>query len=414
MNLCRWLNRADGKTVSQSNVSMMLTLPVYDWGLLKRKLFTCELFCRSTQDVHHYFQGINLSSEKGANVMSEAYRRAGVNLKAGYETVNRIKHHVARTARPEVLNDLGAFGGLFALPVGYREPVLVAGTDGVGTKLKLAFAMNRHDTIGVDCVAMCVNDVVVQGAEPLFFLDYLATGNLQPEQAEAVVKGIADGCEQAGCALIGGETAEMPGMYANGEYDVAGFCVGVVERDNIVTGQRVQAGDALIGLASSGLHSNGYSLVRQLLVDPDPERLRRNVPWENQTWGDVLLTPTRIYVKTVLALLKRFSIHGMAHITGGGIYENVPRMLPDGLGAEISWGTWPVPDIFTALREEGSLSVEELAGTFNMGIGMVAAVPEEDLEQALAAIRRAGDQAYRIGTVTPGSGTVTFAGEERL
>lgn len=345
--------------------------------------------------------------------MSKAYRQAGVNLEVGYETVKRIQYHAARTRRPEVLNGLGAFGGLFALSTGYREPVLVAGTDGVGTKLKLAFAMDRHDTIGVDCVAMCVNDVVVQGAEPLFFLDYLATGHLQPEQAEAVVKGIADGCELAGCALIGGETAEMPGMYPKGEYDVAGFCVGIVERDHIVTGQQVEVGDVLIGLVSSGLHSNGYSLVRRLLVDPDPARLKRNVPWENKTWGDVLLTPTRIYVKSVLALLKQFSVHGMAHITGGGFYENIPRMLRNGLGAEIYWGTWPIPDIFTALREEGSLSSEELAGTFNMGVGFVLAVPQAEADGVIKRAIECGERAYRIGRVVDSDGppSVMLKGE---
>lgn len=345
--------------------------------------------------------------------MSEAYRQAGVNIEAGYETVERIKRHVARTERPGVLSGLGAFGGLFALPTGYREPVLVSGTDGVGTKLKLAFATSRHDTIGIDCVAMCVNDVVVQGAEPLFFLDYLATGQLHPRQAEAVVKGIADGCEQAGCALIGGETAEMPGMYGDGEYDVAGFCVGIVERANIVTGQKVRAGDVLIGLASSGLHSNGFSLVRRLLVDPDPERLKRTVPWSEQSWGEVLLTPTRIYVKSVLSLIEQFTIHGMAHITGGGFYENIPRMLPAGTAATIKWGMWPVPDIFTVLRQEGDLSLQEMASMFNMGIGFVLAVPEQE---AAAVIKRAielGERAYRIGNVVAhdGAPSVELRGE---
>lgn len=336
--------------------------------------------------------------------MNQAYRQAGVNLEAGYETVDRIKRHVARTVRPEVLNGLGAFGGLFALPAGYLEPVLVAGTDGVGTKLKLAFALDRHDTVGIDCVAMCVNDVLAQGAEPLFFLDYLATGHLQPEQAEAVVKGIADGCEQAGCALIGGETAEMPGMYPNGEYDVAGFCVGIVEREDIVTAERVQTGDALIGLASSGLHSNGFSIVRKLLVDPDPARLKQNVPWADKSWGDVLLTPTRIYVKSVLALQKQFSIHGMAHITGGGFFENVPRMLRNGTTAEIRWGTWPVPDIFTVIRQEGVLSEKEMAGTFNMGIGFVLAVPEQEAAAVMKRAIELGERAYRIGEVVQSDG----------
>lgn len=336
--------------------------------------------------------------------MSEAYREAGVNLGAGYETVERIKSHVASTKRPEVLNGLGAFGGVIALPSGYREPVLVASTDGVGTKLKLAFALDRHDTIGIDCVAMCVNDVVVQGAEPLFFLDYLATGKLDPDQAESVVKGVAHGCRLAGCALIGGETAEMPGMYADGEYDVAGFCVGVVEQSKIVTGEKVRAGDVLIGLASSGLHSNGFSLVRQLLVDPHPERLEQPVPWEDRTWGDVLLTPTRIYVPTVLSLIQQFTIHGMAHITGGGLYENVPRMLPAGTGAHIHWGSWPIPEVFTAIRREGNLSAEEMASTFNVGIGFVLAVPEEDADAVIQSANALGERAYRIGTVVACNG----------
>ncbi|WP_074011177.1 phosphoribosylformylglycinamidine cyclo-ligase [Numidum massiliense] len=359
------------------------------------------------------------NSGAGQNSVNKAYACAGVNLEAGYETVARIKQHVARTARPEVLSGLGAFGGLFALPAGYREPVLVAGTDGVGTKLKLAFALDRHDTIGVDCVAMCVNDVAVQGAEPLFFLDYLATGELQPEQAEAVVKGIADGCAQAGCALIGGETAEMPGMYARGEYDVAGFCVGIAEREHLVTGVRIQAGDALIGLASSGLHSNGFSLVRRLLVDPDSTLLKRPVadvvaaiggiaPHEKmspaadgKTLGEELLTPTRIYVRTVLTLLREHTLNGMSHITGGGFFENVPRMLPDGLAAEITWGTWPVPTIFDVVRRAGKLSPEEMAQTFNCGIGFVLAVPEQEADAVIERANALGEQAYRIGAVVP-------------
>lgn len=345
--------------------------------------------------------------------MSDAYREAGVNVQAGYETVARIKRHAARTRRPEVLSGLGAFGGMFALPAGYREPILVSGTDGVGTKLMVAFALDRHETIGMDCVAMCVNDVAAHGAEPLFFLDYLATGQLQPVQAEAVVRGIADGCEQAGCALIGGETAEMPGMYAAGEYDVAGFCVGIVEREAIVTGEQVRAGDAVIGLASSGLHSNGFSLVRKLLGGPRPEQLTQRVPWSAQTWGDVLLTPTRIYVKTALSLLEQFTLRGMAHITGGGLYENIPRMLPAGTKAEITWGSWPVPDIFYALQQKGDLSLREMARTFNMGIGFALAVPEREAEAVIKRAAELGEGAYRIGTVVPGEGapSVTLKGD---
>lgn len=330
--------------------------------------------------------------------MPNAYREAGVDIKAGHETVARIKHHVARTKRPEVLSNLGSFAGLFALPGGFRQPVLVASTDGVGTKLKLAFAMNRHDTIGVDCVAMCVNDVVVQGAEPLFFLDYLATGKLQPEQAEAVIKGIADGCEAAGCALIGGETAEMPGMFAHGEYDVAGFCVGLAEREALVTGDQIQPGDALIGLASSGLHSNGFSLVRRLLGS-DSERFQQKVPWAEKRWGDVLLTPTRIYVQTVLTLRTQFPVRGMAHITGGGLNENVPRMLPEGTAAEIHWGSWPVPEIFSFLQKEGGLSTAEMVNIFNMGIGFVLAVPETEAGAVKKRAIELGERAHHIGTV---------------
>lgn len=346
--------------------------------------------------------------------MSEAYRKAGVDLDAGYETVNRIKPHVVRTFRDGVLNGIGGFGGMFALPEGYRNPVLISGTDGVGTKLKIAFLTDRHDTIGVDCVAMCANDVVVQGAEPLFFLDYLATGRLLPEQAEAVVKGIADGCVQAGCALIGGETAEMPGMYAAGEYDVAGFCVGIAERDAIISGENIQPGDVLVGFASSGLHSNGFSLVRHLLVDPDPSLLQKQVPWDKQTWGDVLLTPTRIYVKTVLALKDEFTIHGMAHITGGGFFENIPRMLPEGTKAEVTWGTWPIPEVFTYLRRVGSLSAEAMAHTFNVGIGLVAAVAEEVADAFIRRAAELGEAAYPIGRVVENRGArpaVRFEGE---
>ena len=265
--------------------------------------------------------------------MSEAYRAAGVDIDKGNEAVERMKQHVARTNRPEVIGGLGGFGGLFALG-SYEAPVLVAATDGVGTKLKVAFAMNRHDTIGIDCVAMCVNDIVVQGAEPLFFLDYLATGKLEPEQAEAVVKGVAEGCLKAGCALIGGETAEMPGMYAPEEYDIAGFCVGAVERKDLITGERIRPGDVIIGLASSGLHSNGYSLARHVLLEDRWERINERAAGDDRTLGEVLLTPTRIYVSIFRSLMKKFDIKGGAHITGGGLLENIPRILPQGCHAD--------------------------------------------------------------------------------
>ncbi|EGK09021.1 phosphoribosylaminoimidazole synthetase [Desmospora sp. 8437] len=337
--------------------------------------------------------------------MSEAYRQAGVDIDAGNEAVERIKGHVDRTRRPEVLGGLGGFGGLFRLS-GYRKPVLVAATDGVGTKLKLAFAMDRHDTIGMDCVAMCVNDLVVQGAEPLFFLDYLATGKLLPDQAEAVVKGIADGCEQAGCALIGGETAEMPGMYPAGEYDVAGFAVGAVEQDRLLTGENIRPGDLVLGLTSDGLHSNGFSLARKILLPDGTQRLGEQVPWGGTTWGDALLAPTRIYVRAFRALMEDCEVKGGAHITGGGLTENVPRMLPSGCGVRLDRGSWPQPEIFQALAREGGLSEEDLYRTFNMGIGMVLFIPGDQAEQALRTAAEAGERAYVIGEVIQGSGVL--------
>lgn len=342
--------------------------------------------------------------------MSEAYRQAGVDIDAGNEAVERIKEHVNRTRRPEVLGGLGGFGGLFRLS-GYRDPVLVAATDGVGTKLKLAFAMDRHDTIGMDCVAMCVNDLVVQGAEPLFFLDYLATGKLLPSQVEAVVKGIADGCEQAGCALIGGETAEMPGMYPAGEYDVAGFAVGAAEKEDLLTGVNIRPGDLILGLASDGLHSNGFSLARKILLKEGSERLSETVPWGGSNWGEVLLTPTRIYVRAFRSLMETCEVKGGAHITGGGLLENVPRMLPEGLGARIDRGSWPEPKIFQALAREGGLSEEDLYRTFNMGIGMILFLPAEQGDQAVRRAVEAGERAYVIGEVTEGGG-VTWTGRD--
>jgi phosphoribosylformylglycinamidine cyclo-ligase len=345
--------------------------------------------------------------------VSDAYKAAGVDIAAGNEAVERIKKHVQTTFRPEVLGGIGGFGGLFRFDARrYEDPVLVSGTDGVGTKLKIAFAMDRHDTIGIDAVAMCVNDIVVTGAEPLFFLDYLACGKLVPAQIEAIVKGVAEGCRQAGCALIGGETAEMPGMYAEGEYDIAGFAVGVVDRKRITDGSSIRPGDVLIGLASSGVHSNGYSLVRRLLLDQAGYALTDRPPeLGDQTLGETLLTPTRIYVKPVLALLERVPIKGMAHITGGGFIENIPRMLPQGVNADIIPGSWPVPPIFELLRKTGNLSDRDLYTTFNMGIGMVLAVPGDRAEETLVAARELGEAAYRIGRVTEGRRLVTFAGE---
>lgn len=344
--------------------------------------------------------------------MSEAYRQAGVNIEAGNEAVERIKKHVARTMRPEVIGGLGGFGGLFGFPADkYADPVLVAGTDGVGTKLKLAFAMDKHDTIGIDCVAMCVNDIVVQGAEPLFFLDYLATGTLIPEQVEAIVSGVAEGCREAGCALIGGETAEMPDMYNKGEYDIAGFAVGVVDRGKLIDGSAIAPGDAVIGLASNGVHSNGFSLVRKLLRDHGIDPADRPEAFGGATIGDVLLAPTRIYVKPVLRLLEQFDLKGLVHITGGGFVENIPRVLPEGTGVRIATGSWPVPPVFSWLEKLGGLSRQDLFTTFNMGIGMVMIVPEE---QAEAVIRRSielGERAYRIGRVTEGDRRVDFKGD---
>lgn len=347
--------------------------------------------------------------------MSEAYKQAGVDIAAGNEAVERMKKHVKRTFRPEVLTGLGGFGGLFGLDKDkYMEPVLVSGTDGVGTKLKLAFQMDKHDTIGIDAVAMCVNDVVVTGAEPLFFLDYLATGKLVPEKIEAIVAGVAEGCTQAGCALIGGETAEMPSMYTDGEYDIAGFTVGIVDKSKIIDGSTIQPGDAVIGLASSGVHSNGFSLVRRLLLEQKGYRLEDKLPeLEGRTLGETLLEPTRIYVKQVLKLLESVQVKGMAHITGGGFIENIPRVLPDGVNVEIKTGAWPVPPIFGLIQQDGNITDRDMYTTFNMGVGMVLIVPAEQAEQAVAVAGAQGEQAYVIGEVTAGgSRIVTFEGEE--
>jgi phosphoribosylformylglycinamidine cyclo-ligase len=341
--------------------------------------------------------------------MSEAYKAAGVDIDAGNETVERIRKHVLRTLRPEVIGGIGGFGGLFALGK-YSEPVLVSATDGVGTKLKIAFALDRHDTIGIDCVAMCVNDVIVQGAEPIFFLDYLATGKLSPHQAEQVVKGIADGCVEAGCALIGGETAEMPGMYAEGEYDVAGFCVGVVERERLLTGETIRPGDVLLGLKSSGLHSNGFSLARKVLLHDHKLPFDTPVPETGETLGDVLLKPTRIYVKTMLSLMDHFTVKGAAHITGGGLLENVPRILPAGCQVAIDLTAWEVPPVFRWIAELGAVGMDDMFRTFNMGIGMVVVVPREEADQAVRAVREAGEEAAVIGEIIPGEKGVTLSG----
>ncbi len=342
--------------------------------------------------------------------MAEAYKQAGVDIEAGYKAVSLMKKHVQKTTRPEVLGGLGSFGGMFDLSkFGYQEPVLVSGTDGVGTKLMLAFMMNKHDTIGIDCVAMCVNDIVVQGAEPLFFLDYIACGKAVPEKIEQIVKGIADGCVQAGCALIGGETAEMPGMYNEDEYDVAGFAVGIAEKSRLITGERIQEGDALIGLASNGLHSNGYSLVRKIVLDEAKLNLHQTYNRLSVSLGEELLKPTRIYVKSLITVMNEFDVKGMAHITGGGFIENIPRMLPSGLCAEIDYGSWPVPPIFDLLQEKGKLARKEMFNIFNMGIGLVMAVDSEIIHPLIARLEQLGEKAYLIGRVKKGEG-VLFAG----
>ncbi|KMJ56452.1 phosphoribosylformylglycinamidine cyclo-ligase [Alkalihalophilus sp. As8PL] len=342
--------------------------------------------------------------------MSDAYKQAGVDIEAGYEAVRRMGQHVNRTNRPGVMGGLGGFGGMFDLSsLNMKEPVLVSGTDGVGTKLMLAFMAEKHDTIGVDAVAMCVNDIVVQGAEPLYFLDYLAVGKADPNRIEAIVKGIADGCEQAGCALIGGETAEMPGMYEEDEYDVAGFSVGAVEKKDLLTGEKIAPGDIVIGLSSNGLHSNGFSLVRKVFLDEHQLSLNESLPGLQGTLGEELLTPTRIYVKPLLQALRTYPIHGLAHVTGGGFYENIPRMLPAGCKVEVDYGSWPIPTIFSLLEEYGKLSKKDLFSAFNMGIGMIAVVPEEVHTNVIRLLEEQGEKAFIIGRVTEGTG-VTIGG----
>ena len=333
--------------------------------------------------------------------MPQAYENAGVSVEAGYEVVKRIKSHVARTDRLGVVSGIGGFGGLFDLAsLNYKEPVLISGTDGVGTKLVIAKLMGKHDTIGVDCVAMCVNDVVAQGAQPLFFLDYIACGKNDPAVLEQVVSGVADGCVQAGAALIGGETAEMPGMYDEDEYDLAGFTVGCVERSKIVDGSAIAEGDVLIGLPSTGVHSNGFSLVRKALFEQAGYTVETRLPeLGDRTLGDVLLTPTKIYVKALMPLFEADLVHGVAHITGGGFIENVPRMLPEGLAARIALGSWPVPPIFDVIERAGDVDHMEMFNIFNMGIGMVVAVPADREDEVMNLLANAGEQGYRIGSV---------------
>lgn len=344
--------------------------------------------------------------------MSDAYRKAGVDIDAGNEAVERMKKHVKKTFRPEVLTGLGGFGALFKPNLTeMEEPVFVSGTDGVGTKLKIAFAMNKHDTIGIDAVAMCVNDVIVQGAEPLFFLDYLACGRIIPEKIEAIVKGISDGCIQAGCALIGGETAEMPGMYQEGEYDIAGFTVGIVDQKHLIDGTKVKEGHTLIGLASSGVHSNGFSLVRKVLLEDAGLSLEDDVAELGLELGAVLLEPTKIYVKSVLSVLKKFAVYGLVHVTGGGFYDNIPRILPEGLQAEIKDGSWEVPKIFSFIQKVGKISDYDMFRTFNMGIGMILVVETKDSRDILEHLQVLGEKAYVIGTVQKGTEDVVFKKE---
>lgn len=337
--------------------------------------------------------------------MAESYEKAGVNLEAGYEVVRRIKKHVASTARPGMMGNIGAFGGMFDLAsLNIKEPVLVSGTDGVGTKLKLAFAMDRHNTIGIDAVAMCVNDVLAQGAEPLFFLDYVALGENIPAKMEAIVAGVAEGCRQAGCALIGGETAEMPGMYGDGEYDIAGFTCGVVEKSKLIDCSKVKAGDVLVGIASTGVHSNGFSLVRKILRD---NNLDLNADFgDGRTIGDVLLTPTRIYVRQVLDVIRNCDVHGISHITGGGFDENIPRILHEGQGIEVKEGTWEILPVFRFLEKYGRIPHREMFNIFNMGIGMVIALDENEADRAIEILARNGEKATVIGRVTDKPGVV--------
>jgi phosphoribosylformylglycinamidine cyclo-ligase len=339
---------------------------------------------------------------------SITYKDAGVDIEAGDELVERIKPAVKRTMRPEVLAGLGGFGALFEIPVDrYRKPVLVSGTDGVGTKLRLAIETGKHDSIGIDLVAMCANDVVVQGAEPLFFLDYYATAKLNVAVAESVIKGIVEGCVLAGAALIGGETAEMPGMYADGDYDLAGFCVGIVEKDAIIDGSKTRPGDVVIGLPASGPHSNGYSLIRKLL------KAAKATPTTRLADGmlyDALLAPTRIYCKSVLALTQAIPVHGIAHITGGGLTENIPRVIPDGLEVLLSEKTWTRPPVFDWLQKVGNITPEEMHRTFNCGIGMTITVGAEHADKALKVLRDAGEQPVVIGEVRRGSDGVVIHG----
>ena len=340
--------------------------------------------------------------------MAQHYEAAGVNLEAGYEVVSRIKSHVRSTVRHGSMGSIGSFGGMFDLSaLNIKEPVLVSGTDGVGTKLKIAFAMDKHNTIGIDAVAMCVNDVLAQGAEPLIFLDYIATGHNIPSQIEAIVSGVAEGCRQAGCALVGGETAEMPGMYENGEYDIAGYTTGVVEKSKLIDGTKVKEGDVLIGISSSGVHSNGYSLVRKIVRDANLDLHQVYPELDTQkTLGEVLLTPTKIYVKQVLEVMRQVDVHGVAHITGGGFDENIPRIFQPGQGFYIEEGSWEILPIFRFLEAKGQIPHREMFNIFNMGIGMVLAVAEQEASKVVSILDHCGEKAQIIGRVQAGANQI--------
>lgn len=335
--------------------------------------------------------------------MAISYKDSGVDVERGYEAVKLMRKHVQSTYTDGVLGDIGSFGGFFRMPEGMKDPVLVAGTDGVGTKLKYAFIADRHDTIGIDAVAMCVNDIVCQGAKPLFFLDYFATGRLSPETVATVVSGVAEGCRQSGAALIGGETAEMPGFYAEGEYDIAGFAVGAVDRDKVINGSSIKAGDVLVGVKSSGIHSNGYSLVRKLWGE-NKEELEKYDERLGCRVIDALLTPTRIYVKSILELIERVNVKGIAHITGGGFIENIPRIFPEGIGCRIDTKSYEVPVLFKIMQEKANLTDRQIYNTFNMGIGMVVCVAEKDAEATIAQLESTGERCAVIGKTVEGSG----------
>ncbi len=337
--------------------------------------------------------------------MAKSYEESGVNLEAGYEVVSRIKKHVASTNIAGCMGNIGAFGGMFDLgSLNYKHPILVSGTDGVGTKLKIAFALDKHDTIGIDAVAMCVNDVLAQGAKPLVFLDYVAVGKNHPAVVEAIVAGVAEGCRQAGCALVGGETAEMPGMYAEDDYDIAGFTVGAVEKDRLIDCSKVKVGDILVGIASSGVHSNGFSLVSKIVADNGLDLNSKYEETGDKTLGEMLLTPTRIYVKQVHDVLKEIDVHGIAHITGGGFDENIPRILSEGQGIEVEEGSWEILPVFSILEKYGKIPHREMFNIFNMGIGMVLAIDEADAARTIEILTEAGEKASVIGKIVKGKG----------